>query len=73
MPFIGPMEKYPPEPRMYHDDHGRFHYMDYDGESLTIWRDKNGELWVDKHGQGPVYVRPEHAVIIAQEILRKAP
>jgi hypothetical protein len=57
---------YPPDPYWGTDDRGRFRYVDYDGESLVIWHDKDGELWVDKHGEGPVFVRVQDLPVITE-------
>lgn len=59
-----PETAWPPDPVWDTDDRGRFHYTDYDGESLHIWRDKDGELWIDKKGEGPVYVRQQDVALI---------
>ena len=60
-----PVERvWPPDPEWGTDDRGRFYYRDYDGESLHVWRDKEGELWIDKRGEGPVYVRAQDATLI---------
>lgn len=57
---------YPPDPHWGTDERGRFHYVDYDGESLVIWRDKDGAFWVDKKGEGPVFVRDQDLPVIAE-------
>ena len=45
-----------------------YSYTDYDGESLHIWRDSAGELWVDKTGEGPVYVRSQDIELIVMAL-----
>ena len=60
--------KYPPDPYWGTDERGRFQYVDYDGESLHVWADKDGELWIDKRGEGPVYIRSEHISVIVKAI-----
>lgn len=60
--------KWPPDPYWGTDEHGRFRYVDYDGESLHVWRDKDGELWIDKKGEGPVYVRGTDVPMIVRAI-----
>jgi hypothetical protein len=59
---------WPAEPHWGKDARGRFRYTDYDGEQLFIWGEGDGELWIDKRGEGPVYIRPEHAEIIVNAI-----
>lgn len=63
---------WPPDPEWATDERGRFWYQDYDGESLHVWRDKDGELWIDKKGEGPAYVRSQDATLIADAIWHKA-
>jgi len=60
--------KYPADPHWGRNDRGRFRYVDYDGESLHIWRDKDGELWIDKRGEGPVYIRKQDIPVILEAI-----
>ena len=55
---------YPPDPYWGTDDRGRFRYVDYDGESLHVRHESDGDLWIDKKGQGPVYVRREDVPVI---------
>lgn len=65
-------ESYPPEPHWATTPTGRFVYTDYDGESLHVWgRTKQG-LWVDKRGEGPVYLRREDVALIVAE-MQKGP
>ena len=59
-----PEATWPPDPEWDTDGRGRFRYTDYDGESLHVWRDKDGELWIDKRGEGPVYVRAQDIPLI---------
>lgn len=61
-------QQYPPDPIWGIERNGQFRYMDYDGESLRIWRNASGDLWVDKRGEGPVYVRNEDIPIIVNAI-----
>lgn len=53
------------EPHWGYDPRGRFHYTDYDGESLVVRRNPDGSVWVDKRGEGPVYITKEHVALIA--------
>ena len=46
-----------PEPQVNRDSKGRLVYTDYDGEQLIVRRNADGGLWIDKRGEGPVYVR----------------
>lgn len=64
-------EPYPPEPHWGTDERGRFRYADYDGEQLVIRIDKSGDLWVDKLGEGPVYIRKEHIQVIIEALEAK--
>ncbi|UYM26584.1 hypothetical protein SEA_BAUER_35 [Arthrobacter phage Bauer] len=61
---------YPPNPYWGTDDRGRFRYVDYDGESLHVRHEADGDLWVDKKGEGPVYIRKEdvHVIIDALQV-----
>lgn len=57
---------WPPDPSWGIDPRGRFHYEDYDGEALVVWKaGDSGDLWMDKSGEGPVLVKAEHIDIIA--------
>lgn len=73
--YIAPEDQptYPPEPFWSTDDRGRFRYVDYDGESLVVWRNKDGALWIDKRGEGPVFIRDEDVAVIVEAITRAAP
>lgn len=66
----GEQYKYPPDPHWGVDKHERFIYTDYDGESLIIWKPKedDGSLWIDKGGQGPVFVRAEDVQVIVDGV-----
>lgn len=55
---------YPPDPYWGTDERGRFRYVDYDGESLQVRYEDDGDLWIDKHGEGPVYIRREDIPVI---------
>lgn len=59
---------YPPDPYWGTDDRGRFRYVDYDGESLHIRYEEGGDLWIDKKGEGPVYIRSEDIPVIASAL-----
>lgn len=59
---------YPPEPHWTTTPKGRFIYTDYDGESLHIRFEPNGDLWVDKKGEGAVYIRKEDVALIIAEL-----
>lgn len=52
------------EPYWGTDPRGRFYYVDYDGETLIVRHDKDGDVWVDKEGEGPVFIRKEHVALI---------
>jgi hypothetical protein len=56
-------QSYPPDP-VWGVERGRFCYTDYDGESLTVRHEANGDVWADKLGQGPVYIRKEDVPVI---------
>ena len=60
--------EYPPDPHWGRDKRGKFRYMDYDGESLLIYRNPDGDLWVDKHGEGPVFIRQQDIPLIVDAI-----
>lgn len=68
-----------PEPGFYREPHygtdrrGRFRYTDYDGEELVIWGDEDGDVWVDKRGEGPVFIRKEHIALIADALSTREP
>lgn len=57
-------ESYPPDPVWGEDGPHRFHYTDYDGESLTLKYAHDGDIWADKLGEGPVYIRKEDIPVI---------
>jgi hypothetical protein len=61
---------WPPDPHWGVDPHGRFVYTDYDGESLIVRksRDNDGSIWLDKGGEGPVFVRAEDVQVIIENI-----
>lgn len=63
-----PEVTWPPDPHWGTDKHGKFRYTDYDGETLLIWRDAEGGFWVDKQGEGPVYVREQDSPIITEQL-----
>lgn len=56
-------DSYPPDPYWGKDGRGRFIYTDYDGEQLTL-RFEEGDLWADKLGEGPVYIRKQDIPVI---------
>ena len=56
-------QSYPPDP-VWGRERGRFYYTDYDGESLTIRHVRSGNVWIDKLGEGPVYLRKEDIPLI---------
>ena len=66
---------WPPDPYWGVDQHGRFIYTDYDGESLVVRADREGDgsLWFDKGGQGPVFVRAEDVSVIVAGIWGRLP
>ena len=61
-------QQYPPDPHWGRDNRGQFRYMDYDGESLRIYRNPEGDLWIDKHGEGPVFIRQQDIPLILDAI-----
>lgn len=63
-PTNAEVHTYPPDPYWGTDDRGRFRYVDYDGESLHVRHESDGDLWIDKKGEGPVYVRKEDVPVI---------
>lgn len=63
-----PEVTYPPDPQWGTDPRGKFRYTDYDGEALLIWRDAEDGFWVDKQGEGPVYVREQDSPIITEQL-----
>jgi len=66
----GPAPTWPPDPDWGTDRHGRFRYTDYDGESLIIWQDPDGGRWVDKRGEGPVFIREQDSPIITEQLTK---
>lgn len=71
--YVAPedMPTYPPDPFWVTDERGRFHYKDYDGESLVVWRDPLGDdIWIDKRGEGPVFIRKEDVAVIIEAIMK---
>lgn len=64
--------KWPADPVWGEDERGRFSYRDYDGEALVIYSTGEGGIWVDKSGQGPVLVLPEHVDLIGTQMKLKA-
>jgi len=66
----GPASTWPPDPDWGTDRHGRFRYTDYDGESLIIWQDPDGGRWVDKRGEGPVFIREQDSPIITEQLTK---
>lgn len=59
---------YPPDPCWGTDDRGRFRYVDYDGESLHIRYEEDGDIWVDKMGEGPVYIRAVDIPVVIEAL-----
>lgn len=57
-------ESYPPDPVWGEDGPYRFQYTDYDGESLVLKYAHDGDIWADKLGEGPVYIRREDIPVI---------
>lgn len=53
-----------PDPHWGHDRHGRFQYVDYDEERLIVYPAQGGGVWMDKRGEGPVFVRQEDVAVI---------
>lgn len=64
-------ESYPPDPVWGRDRHGRFSYTDYDGESLMLRFEENGDVWADKLGEGPVYIRSEDVPVILAALMMR--
>lgn len=63
-----PADTYPPDPHWGTDPRGKFRYTDYDGEALIIWPDSESGFWVDKQGEGPVYVREQDSPVITEQL-----
>jgi hypothetical protein len=59
-----PNQEYPPDPHWGKDRRGWWRYTDYDGESVTLRRTAEGDLQLDKHGEGFVFIRQEDIPLI---------
>lgn len=57
-------QQYPEDPHYGMDRNGWWRYTDYDGENLRVRRNTEGDLWIDKHGEGPVFIRQEDIPVI---------
>lgn len=62
-------DQWPRQAKCRRDSKGRFVYEDYDGEEVLIGRTRNGDVWMDKRGEGPVFIdkRDIHLIVKAME------
>jgi hypothetical protein len=71
-PEPDPDKEYPPDPQWGFDQRGYWwRYMDYDGESLEVRVNDDNTVWVDKHGEGAVFIKAEHVPLIIKALTDK--